>query len=95
MPTPVEKLFNSLTAKPVQPVTIVPNRLQGTEAIKFWISSAILLQFRTLVVWGFLALFFPQLGITWFMVMFGLYALRHALPPKTRDMVDLIAAQRK
>jgi hypothetical protein len=67
----------------------------GGEAFKFWMSVGLLLQLRTLIVWGFLATFFPTLGVTWFMVMFGLWALRHVVPPKPQNTVDLIAAQRK
>lgn len=85
----------SLTTTPVQPVAIVEPKLNGGETLRFWIATAILFQFRTLIVWGFLATFFPALGVTWFMVMFGLYAIKHAAPVKTRDMIRAIVAQRK
>lgn len=98
MTSPVERAMRSLIAasKPAPAeVTIVPQKLKGgAEVIKYWLATAILLQLRTLTVWGFLAIFFPQLGITYLLVMCGLYALRHAVPTKPQLIIDNIAAQR-
>jgi len=93
----VADIMAAFTTKPAPAeVTIVPAKLKGgAEVIKFWLSTAILFQLRTATVWGFLALFFPQLGVTWFMVMFGLWAIRHVVPPKIQHTIDIIAAQRK
>ena len=91
----MNQLVDSLKPAPTE-VTIVPAKLKtGGEILRFWLSTAIVFQLRTLVVWAFLATFFPTLGITWFMVMFGLYAIRHVVPTKHQDTINAIAAQRK
>ena len=92
----VRDTMRKLTTPVPAPVTIVNNRLlTGGEILRYWLSVGILLQLRTLTVWGFLAVFFPALGVTWFMVMFALYAIRHVIPVKPQLLIDQIAAQRK
>lgn len=93
----MRNLSETLNPTPAVPVVkIHREKLKpGAEAIKFWLSIALLFQIRTLIVWGFLATCLPALGATWFMVMFGLWALRHVVPPKLQNTVDLIASQRK
>jgi hypothetical protein len=87
----------ALTTKPAPALVQIHREklVDGAEKLRYWLAMGILLQFRTAVVWGFLALFFPGLGITWFMVMFGLWAIRHLMPPNSRRMVENIAAQRQ
>lgn len=97
MTTPtVKSLIEELTKpKPLAVVITEPKLKGGTELIRFWLATGLIFQLRTAVVWGFLALFFPQLGITWFMVMFALWAIRHVVPTKTKETIAAIAAQRK
>jgi hypothetical protein len=85
----IKNLTESVTAKPKPIEVVIANpQLKGAgDLLRYWLSVGLLLQFRTAVVWGFLATFFPQLGITWFMVMFGLWAIRHAIPPKISDVI--------
>jgi hypothetical protein len=95
----VETLMHKLTTAtkpaPIEVVEHQPKLRGGTEILRYWLSVGLILQFRTAVVWGFLALFFPQLGITWFMVMFGLWAVRHLVPVKPKDIISAIASQRR
>lgn len=48
---------------------------------------------RALIVWGFFAVFFPALGVTYVLVLAALWALRHALPTDQERIHRLAAKQ--
>jgi hypothetical protein len=83
----LQNLIDASKPKPLEVVIARPKLSTPLDFIKYWLAVGVLLQIRTAIVWGFLALFFPQLGVTWFMVMFGLWAIRHVVPPKVSDVI--------
>jgi hypothetical protein len=95
----VAQAFHNLTTTtkpaPIEVFLTEPKLAGGAEFLRYWLAVGIILQFRTAVVWGFLALFFPQFGATWIMVMFALWAIRHLVPVAPKQIIKAIAAQRR
>jgi hypothetical protein len=93
--SPIQDIIDEFTKpKPLEVVEHVPT-LKGAQVLQFWLATALIFQFRTAVVWAFLALFFPQFGATWFMVMFGLWAIRHAKPISIKHVIKAVAKQKR
>lgn len=96
MTTPtVKSLIEEMTKPRPLEVVIAEPRLKGAEVIRFWMATALIFQLRTAAVWAFLAIFFPQFGATWIMVMFGLWALRHVVPTNPKETIKAIASTRR
>jgi hypothetical protein len=74
----------------VRPETLSP----GRESAVFVLGSLFLWLLRALIVWGFLAIFFPALGTTYVLVLAGLYVLRHVLPPNRQELVTAIKTKK-
>ena len=77
------------TTKPT-PVTIVEPKIESGEHLTAFLSGIFLLALRTTIVWGAIAILAGGLGITWIMVLIGLYALRVALPVDQRLFMSAI-----
>lgn len=77
-------------------VTAFPPALKTSGQIgEFVIQKLFQFSVRTLVVWGFLALFLPQLGVTYAMVLCGLVALRMARGYDNQILVNAIVRKAK
>lgn len=77
------------------PVYITEPKLTGSQAMRFLSGQTMLWLIRALIVWGFLAIFFPTLGATYVVVLFGLWALYHAMPTTDRRRLLFTAVTRK
>ena len=76
-----------------QIITVRPQSLKpGRESATFLLGSFLLWLVRALIVWGFLAVFFPALGATYVMVLLGLWALTQALPINRQEMIQATKA---
>lgn len=89
----IRNLTESVTAKPAPAEVIIsePKLKSFGQILQFWFAVAIVFQLRTAVVWGALAIFLPQLGITWLMVMVALYVIRHLVPTDLKAVIKGIA----
>jgi hypothetical protein len=77
-------------------ITAFPPALQTDSQIgEFVIQKLLQFSIRTLVVWGFLAIFLPQLGVTYAMVLCGLVALRMARGYDNQILVNAIVRKAK
>lgn len=74
-----------------QTITVRPEVLAaGREVITFILTSLSTWMVRSLIVWGFLAIFFPTLGATFLLVAVALWVLRHVIPPSVQERVNAI-----
>jgi hypothetical protein len=91
----LRNLTESIVTKTVPAeVVIVEPKLKGrAQALQFWLSVAIIFQIRTAIVWAAFAILAPQFGVTWFMVMVGLYAIRHLRPTDLKALIKSIASK--
>lgn len=89
------RLTTTEKLEPLDVRVVQPAIKTGTELLKFYMASVMTWLARSLIVWGFLAVFFPALGATYLMVLFGLWAVRHVVPPSLETRVRLIASKRK
>ena len=76
-------------------VRVVADKLTSAESGRLLMGLLMSWPLRALVVWGFLAIFFPAFGATYVAVLFGLWAIGALLPPKVDVMAKGIIAQRK
>jgi hypothetical protein len=87
----IKNLMEASKPAPTE-VVIKEPALKGLgQLVQFWLSVAVVFQLRTAIVWGVIAILAPQFGITWFMVMLGLYAIRHLVPTDLKAVVKGIA----
>ena len=79
-----------MTPTPTEVVLTEPD-LTGKQSALVVAANLLLWFVRALIVWGFFAVFFPALGVTYVLVLAALWALRHALPTDQERMYRLAA----
>lgn len=90
----LSETFSLPEAQPVA-VKVVQDKLTHAELGGLLLTLLIQWPIRALAVWGVLAVFFPAFGLTYVAVLFALWAITHAVPPRVEGMVKGIIARRK
>jgi hypothetical protein len=77
-------------------VTTMPVKLEtSAQLTEFLLQKVLQLAYRTTIVWGFLAIFFPALGVTWVLVLAGLVALRSVRGVDNQVLINALVGRAK